>query len=166
MAKKQAKDFMNTNKILLVIAIATSIVCACEKDNNSIQNQDFFPPIVVDFYVNLSLPDAAALQFNGGWIYRNGVGYRGIIIYRNFDNFLAFDRTCPYKTDSSCSFVSVDSSNIFMRCGQYNPNFNLCCASEFYLLEGSVKKGPANRPLKQYYVRESGGQIRVTSFPQ
>lgn len=165
MEKKQVKVFTTMSKKNLVVLAAFACFLSCDK-NNTVQNTDFFPPVLVDFYVNLSLPDAAALQFNGGYIYRTGVGYRGIIIYNMFDNYTAFDRTCPYKVDSACSYVSVDSSATKMRCGQYKPTFVKCCDSEFNMTDGSVHKGPASRPLKQYYVSVATGQLHVTSFPQ
>lgn len=165
MAAKQERVFIVMNKILIVLFSAITLFSDCGKSANGIDpNTDFFPSLNVDFYINLSLPSASPLLFPQGWIYQQG-GYRGIIVYRNFDEYVAYDRTCPYKTDSSCSYVSVDSNNTFMRCGQYNKSFTKCCDSHFYLLNGTVKQGPANRPLKQYFVRQEGNNLHVTSSP-
>jgi len=149
----------------LLFIIALFLFAACEKDKSASQNSDFFPPVNFDINVNLVLPDAAPLQVQGGYIYRDGqaVGYKGIIIYNNFDEFLAFDRACPYKVDSACSRIYMASNNTNYQCGNGN---NRCCKSEFFLSTGTVSKGPAERPLRQYFVTRSGDYLRVTSFPQ
>lgn len=138
---------------------------SCEKDSNVNQNNDFFPPVNFDININLSLPDAAPLLNVGGYVYRDGqgVGYKGIIIYNNFDEYIAFDRACPYKVDSACSKIYVSSNNSNLQCGPGNTH---CCASEFFITTGTVSKGPATRALRQYYVTHSGNYLRVTSYPQ
>lgn len=138
---------------------------SCEKDKSASQNNDFFPPVNFDININLLFPDAAPLQNMGGFIYRDGqaVGYKGIIIYNNFDEFLAFDRACPYKVDSACSRIFMADNNSKFQCGSGN---NKCCASEFFLSTGTPSKGPADRPLRQYFVTRNGNYLRVTSYPQ
>lgn len=150
-------------KALFIIGLI--LVAACEKDKSNSQNNDFFPPVNFDININLVLPDAAALQNMGGYMYRDGqaVGYKGIIIYNNFDEFLAFDRACPYKVDSACSRIYMADNNSKFQCGSGN---NRCCASEFFLSTGTPSKGPAERPLRQYFVTRNGNYLRVTSFPQ
>ncbi len=155
---------MYINKTILLFSFLV-FTLSCSKDNSTNQNNDFFPPVNFDININLILPDAAALQNPGGFVYRDGqgVGYKGIIIYNNFDNFIAFDRACPYKVDSACSRIFVSSNNTNLQCGQGN---NRCCASEFFITTGTVNKGPADRPLRQYFVTRNGNFLRVTSYPQ
>lgn len=150
-----------TVKLLLIIAL----FAACEKDKSANQNNDFFPPVNFDISINLMLPDASALQNAGGYIYKDGqaVGYKGIIIYNYFNDYLAFDRACPYKVDSSCSRIFMADNNSKYQCGSGN---NRCCQSEFFLSTGTPSKGPADRALRQYFVTKSGNYLRVTSYPQ
>ncbi|MFZ4796029.1 MAG: hypothetical protein ACOYMA_00955 [Bacteroidia bacterium] len=152
-------------RINLFFIIGMILLASCEKDKSATQNTDFFPPVNFDINVNLVLPDAAPLQVQGGYMYRDGqaVGYKGIIIYNNFDEFIAFDRACPYKVDSACSRIYMADNNSKFQCGS---DKNRCCASEFFLSTGTVSKGPADRPLRQYFVTRSGDYLRVTSFPQ
>jgi nitrite reductase/ring-hydroxylating ferredoxin subunit len=152
-------------RINIFIIIGIILLTACEKDKSATQNTDFFPPVNFDINVNLVLPDAAPLQNQGGFVYRDGqgVGYKGIIIYNNFDDYLVFDRACPYKVDSACSRIFMANNNSNFQCGS---GTNRCCASEFFLSTGTVSKGPADRPLRQYYVSKNGNYLRVTSFPQ
>jgi len=135
---------------------------ACEKDKSANQNNDFFPPVNIDISLNLVLPDAAPLQNIGGFIYRLE-GYKGIVIYNNFDEFIAFDRACPFKVDSACSRIYMADNNSKFQCGSGNTK---CCDSEFFLSTGTPSKGPADRPLRQYIVTRNGNYLRITSFPQ
>jgi nitrite reductase/ring-hydroxylating ferredoxin subunit len=149
----------------LYIITAFVLACSCEKDKSASQNNDFFPPVNFDININLLFPDAAPLQNMGGFIYRDGqaVGYKGIIIYNNFDEFLAFDRACPYKVDSNCSRIFMADNNAKFQCGSGN---NKCCGSDFFLSTGTPSKGPADRPLRQYFVTKNGNFLRITSYPQ
>lgn len=148
------------SKWFCVLLVLTFL--SCEKDKSASQNNDFFPPVNIDFQINLVLPDAAPLQNMGGFIYRNE-GYKGIIIYNNFDELIAFDRACPYKVDSVCSKIYMANNNANYQCGNGN---NRCCASEFFLTTGTPSKGPADKPLRQYFVTRIGNNVRVTSYPQ
>jgi nitrite reductase/ring-hydroxylating ferredoxin subunit len=85
-------------------------------------------------------------------------GLRGIIIYRSdINSFVAYERTCSYDPSNSCEVVSLDDEN--------NPTFLIddCCGSEFLILDGSPIKGPASRPLKQYYTSYDGTYVTVSN---
>jgi hypothetical protein len=147
----------------------------CKKENKQVSNQDFFIAVPVDFYINLDLPLYADLNFPNGFVYEKYQGYkqRGVIVYNTGftgpDQYVAFDRSCPYKVDSSCSYVSVDSSTLYYRCGQYTGvggKFIPCCNSRFVASNGGQMQGPADRPLRQYYVSILGRQLHVTNYPQ
>ncbi|MFN4083746.1 MAG: hypothetical protein ACK4K9_08960 [Bacteroidia bacterium] len=160
------------NKLLTGILLL-SILYSCKKKNTiNQQDLDFFPPVNVDFTVNLSLPNYAGLNFPNGHAYEDNFGYKGVVIYNTgFDGpeqFVAFDRTCPYKPDSICSRVSVDSTNIYFACGQlYQGRFVKCCSSRFFALNGTWIDGPAKRNLRQYFVYRFGSNIlRITNVPR
>ena len=147
----------------------------CKKNKNAINaNIDFFSPVTVDFYINMDLPSAADLKFSNGYFIQTGVGYqqRGVIVYNTgfsgTDEYVAYDRTCPYMPDSACSFVSMDTaSTLFFRCGQYNgKKYTGCCNSKFMAINGSQVEGKATRGLRQYYVGNYGNQLRITNTPQ
>ncbi len=166
---------MRTHKILLFCLLSFVLVSACKKDNKLVSNQDFFPAVLIDFYVNLDLPLYNDLNFPNGYVYEKGQGYkqRGVILYNTGfigpDQYVAFDRSCPYKVDSTCSIVSVDSSTLYYRCGQYTGaggKFSPCCNSKFVASNGSQYEGLADRPLKQYFVTIIGRQLHITNTPQ
>lgn len=174
--------YTEENRAVVFITMKTNIVYAClllflaysckKKDTQNQQDVDFFPPVIVDFTVNLALPAYNNLTFPNGYAYEPSYGYKGVVIYNTGfsgpEQFVAFDRTCPYKPDSVCSIVSVDSTNIYMRCAQLvNNRFQPCCNSKFFALNGGWVDGPANRNLRQYFVYQFGGNfLRITSTPR
>jgi len=168
MVEKPVKDFTSMNKILsLMVLLVLSL--ACKKTSTDNQQADFFNPVFVDFYVNLNLPDAANLKFPNGYMYSN-YGFKGIVIYNTgfsgTDQYVAFDRACPYQTDSSCAKVSMENNALFLACGFYSGNnFINCCHSKFSAQNGGVVAGEAKRGLKQYYVSSYGTQLRISSNP-
>lgn len=165
MAKKQVKDFIRmSSKIWLLLGVSALLLSNCKEDDVN-TNTDFFTPVQVYLNINLNLPNYTALGNVQGFVYEPG-GNRGIIIYHTvFNEFVAFDRTCPHNPGDSCSTVSVDSSSAFFRCGKYNPAWVPCCNSKFDPATGSPLEGPAKRALKQYFVRQDGGNLIVTNTP-
>ncbi len=100
------------------------------------------PNVPVNLYINLDLPSYNALNAPGGWVYVEG-GSRGIIIYRNFDSFIALDRHSTYEPEKECAIVSVNPDN----------NFELldsCSESKYSIISGVVIKGPAQHGLRRY----------------
>ncbi len=163
------------NKWTLFVFVLLLSLGNCKKNKNTINaNVDFFNPVLVDFYINLELPSAIDLKFANGYFIQTSAGYkqRGVIVYNTGfsgpDQYVAYDRTCPYLPDSVCSYVSIDSSSsLYFRCGQYNgTKFTACCNSQFMALNGAMLKGPAVRGLRQYYVGNFGDRLHITNAPQ
>ena len=120
----------------------------CKKDK-----QDLIPNTSVNFYVNVSSTQYLGLNNIGGYVYVTG-GVRGIIIYRQSnDEFLAYERDCPYHPSNSCAIVQVDKSGVTAT--------DTCCGSQFLLLDGSIVKGPATIMLKQYMTSFDGTNLHV-----
>jgi nitrite reductase/ring-hydroxylating ferredoxin subunit len=119
----------------------------CKKDKDEIPNS------YVNFYIDINSTQYIGLNSIGGFIYVTG-GVRGIIIYRkSVDEFMAYERDCPYKPSNTCALVQVDHSAIMA--------VDSCCGSKFLLLDGSVIKGPATRQLKQYSTSLDGTNLHV-----
>lgn len=84
---------------------------------------------------------------------------RGIIVYRLSTNtFMAYERSCPYDanaccTQDTCSRLVVDADALRIT--------DPCCQSKFLIIDGSVSKGPATYPLKQYKADYSGGTLHI-----
>lgn len=152
------------NKLKLIFCVV-AFCFACKKNSNN--NTAFFPDVQVDTYVDLNLPPYnTELALPQSYVYLDNVGYRGIVLYRTInDEFVAFDRTCPYKTSDNCAYVSVDSSNFYYTCGQFSPNWKPCCNSQFDVRMGAVTRGPAERSLKQYFISRNGSTLHISNTP-
>ncbi len=100
------------------------------------------PDVHVDFYVNINTH--FELQNINGFVYRDDYGYNGIVIFRySQDEFRAFDRACPHDVHDPTCQVEVFDVPLAE---------DLCCNSQFLLLDGSVVEGPSKHPLKEYRI--------------
>ncbi len=136
--------------LILATATAGLLLAGCEKDQ-----QTGVPPTPVDISININLPEYFDLQAPGGWVYLTG-GSRGLVVYRKSqDEFIAFDRHCPYQPENGCR-VFVDQSSVIAR-------DSLCCHSAFLLLDGSVTEGPSSFALKHYNTLFNGTTLRIYS---
>jgi nitrite reductase/ring-hydroxylating ferredoxin subunit len=139
-------------RITLNLILLFSILFACKKSDPLEQ----VPQVSVDFTIYTTDPLYSSLTTNGGHIYYSA-GSRGIIIYRRSnDEFKAYDRHCTYKVNDACGQVKVESSGISAA--------DSCCGSGFTLTDGTVIKGPATLPLKQYKTVLDGNKLRVSNF--
>lgn len=123
-------------RYVLVVSLFASIFSACKKNNYPIPN------VPVNITINLDLPSYQPLIYPGGVAYVNG-GARGIIVYRNFEEFVALDRNSTYNSDDECAIVDVDPDNQFQL-------VDTCSGSKFSIMNGGVVEGPAKYGLKRY----------------
>jgi len=100
------------------------------------------PNVPVNILLNLDLPSYQKLNAPGGWAYVAG-GSKGIVVYRNFDEFVALDRHSTYDANNNCAIASVDSLNYFI----LNDS---CSDSQYNIQDGTVVTGPAKWGLKRY----------------
>ena len=119
----------------------------CKKDKDQI------PYVYVNFYITINSTQYIGLNNIGGHEYFTG-GSRGIIIYRrSTDEFMAYERNCPYQPSNSCAQVEVDNSGVMA--------VDSCCGSQFLLIDGSIVTGPATVMLKQYHTTYDGTTLHV-----
>jgi hypothetical protein len=123
----------------LLLFIPCMLACfSCKKNDTS-----GVPTVSVDFSVYLTEPSNSALNGVGNWVYINGYGIKGIIVYRQTqDQFMAYDRACPYDYNLAASHIDVDSVNLAF--------IDRHCGSTFNILNGQVSQGPATHQMKQY----------------
>lgn len=106
------------------------------------------PNVPVNISINLDLPSYQNLNGPGGYAYVNG-GSRGIIVYRNFDEFVALDRHSTYNSEDECAVVDVDPLNFFEL-------VDTCSGSRYSIQSGIVLEGPAQWGLKRYQASWNG----------
>lgn len=120
-------------------------------------NTDNIPNVYVDIVIDLNDPQYSKLTIPGNFEYITG-GVNGIIVYRkSFDEFTAFERTCPY--DPSCGKVFIDETG-------YTAKDTICCKSEFsIIIDGAVSKGPSQFPLRNYSTQYNPNSqiLRITN---
>ena len=129
------KHTKTTVFILLLLLLPGFFLC---KNSNS-----GIPDVYVNLEIDLNNPDFYSLQGVGNYVYITG-GVNGIIIYRkSFDEFMAYERTCPY--DPETGVVDVDAA-------RHTAVDSVGCGSEFSLLiDGAVTDGPSGFPLRFYH---------------
>jgi Rieske Fe-S protein len=137
--------------IVVTILFFLAGIQGCKDDYEST-----VPYVPVDF--NLNPTNLIELNIAGGSVYLKNLGHGGIIVFRDLTDdpnpFLAYDATCTYDLSPSCKVVVEEGSGL-ATCP--------CCGSQFVLFSasGSVTKGPATEPLKQYHTSFSGGLINI-----
>ena len=110
----------------------------CKKDKDEI------PSVSVNILIDPNSTQYLELNAPGGYLYLTG-GVRGIIVYRLSQNeFMAYERDCPYQPSNSCALVEVEASGL-----------------TFIITDGSVIKGPANRSLKYYNNTYDGNMLHI-----
>ncbi|MFS4468732.1 hypothetical protein [Maribacter sp. 2210JD10-5] len=96
------------------------IVLSCESDRTN--RNPFLQEIGFRFDANLNLPLYSPLTNTGSvvLIENNGVGTRGVfVINTGFDQFRAFEASCPNHTPNDCSTMSFNGQVATCSCEDY-----------------------------------------------
>ena len=134
-------------KIITFILILSGLSCKPDLVDDPIPYVHFS-----DVVINLTLPAYVALLTDGGFVYINSGGVKGIILYRkNNTSYLAFERNCTFQPNDACA--TVDAEVFRMK--------DSCCGSTFDY-NGQPNGGPAWRPLQQYQTILSGSTLTIT----
>ncbi len=160
--------FGSNLRLFLIVPALLLLTVACNRKKN-----DVIPDIRIDFTITYSDPEFYDL-FNAAGnssiltashrhlgIGTGGYDGNGIIIYNtgniDFNEFAAFDRTCPhcYATDDVSVAVNVDG--IFVDC----PRCLTTYALGSFGMPMEPNDGPGRYPLKNYHTSFSGYTIRV-----
>jgi nitrite reductase/ring-hydroxylating ferredoxin subunit len=136
---------MKKNKFGLMLSVVLAIACS------GAYAQAAFSTIAV----NLNYPQYQKLKLDGGSLYIEGGGLKGIILYRASENsYIAYERACPYHPGAAGSIVQVDASSLFM--------IDHACRSTFNFSDGQPTGGPAPRALIQYRVDQEGSVLKIS----
>jgi nitrite reductase/ring-hydroxylating ferredoxin subunit len=133
------------NKIFIISLIFISFI-SCDKYDDGIPNIRFNITLHLDTEL-ATLGHMQARKIQGG--------VNGIILFRTADlEFNAYERTCPYEPAKNCQ-VDYIEGDLFATCP--------CCGSEFDLVYGDLRKGPAKWPLKKYRTSVSNSFLSISN---
>lgn len=130
-----ATGTMDRKEFLSLLGIsAAALTCGyffgCSQQSN---NFSVNPPTNVDFTLDLTDPANAALNNNGGYLYKSGV-----IVARTINgDYVAVSQTCTHQGGT----VYYDKTGNEFHCPNHGSNF---------ATNGSVINGPAPSPLMKY----------------
>jgi hypothetical protein len=112
-------------------------------------------PQIPYVYVNLQLyPNSLDYIPVGGYLVKDNVGYRGIVVYHPLpDEFLAFERCCPYDPQASGALIVVDAGG--------STCTDPVCNSKFILYNGTPYEGPSPYSLMQYRTSYDGDVLQI-----
>jgi len=117
---------------------------------------DAIPEVAVNLNIDVNSTMYIELNTIGGWVYLTG-GYKGILVYRiAVDEFVAYDRACPFDPFEETARITMDNTGI--TCSD-----STSCDSQFGILDGSVIKGPSTIPLKRYYTYYDGNTLTINN---
>lgn len=145
MSSARYKNFV----ISLFTLIMFLLLPHCDKD----KDREPIPNVNVNLNLDISSTLYSDLAVVGGYVYLTG-GYKGLIVYRmSNDEFVAYDRACPYDYEKPEARVDVEDNGLTL--------IDSTCMSRFLLLDGSVVEGPAKHPLKKYHTSFDGDNLHI-----
>lgn len=132
-----------------LVMLSIVLIASCKKENP----QPVIPEVYVNFAINPNSTEYLDLNYAGGFVTVTG-GYRGILLYRIFDNqFLAYERTCPWDPFEEGARIEMDAAGTTMTCP--------VCGSQYIITDGSPFAGPSTYLLKQYRTTYDGNLLYV-----
>jgi len=143
----------------LVTIIIGALITACNKDNG-----DRLPLPLIDITIDPNSTIYQELNITGGWMYLDETDgaelpSRGIIVYRlTEDQFLAFERTPPFKPDSCCNAAKTVCTALIV---DFPYVMDTCTISKYLILDGSQVSGPSNMSLGIYVTEYYGDLLYI-----
>jgi len=138
--------FFNT---VLFICLVVFLTPGCSKEEQPIE----IPFVYVNFSLNPNSTEYLNLNAVNGWETVTG-GYQGILIFRKSVNeFVAFERACPYDPLTTGAQIRVETSGITCYCP--------VCKSRYIMTDGTPFEGPSHFPLQQYTTFYDGNLLYI-----
>lgn len=140
------------------VAICCVLLIGAMSSFSGCKGKDHYPEIPyvpVNIFIDPNSTMYIELNAVGGWVYLTAdAPSRGIIVYRlSQDEFMAYERICPYDPDIINARVEVEHSGVTA--------IDSLCGSRFILTDGQPFKGPATLPLKQYRTAYDGNTLHI-----
>ncbi len=136
---------MQRNEFLKILGTGTLLACAGCLDSCSSKGTDPLP-VNVDFILDLTLPENAALTNVGGSVSKNGV----IVVKFSASEFVALSQACTHQGTA----INYQSSQQNFLCPNHLSKFDK---------NGGVINGPASSALHKYNTELTSTNLRVFS---
>ncbi len=136
---------MERSEFLKILGSGTVLACAgCIASCSP----DYIDPAAtnVDFTLDLTLPENATLNNNGGSLAKNGV----VVARITSGEFAAISQICTHQTFN----VVYQSGTQTFYCSNHGSKFDK---------DGTAIVGPATKPLHKYNTKLTGTSLRVYS---
>jgi hypothetical protein len=142
-------------KNLVLLGILILMFSCKKKDQESVVNNPV-PYVPVNYTLYPNDPAYYKIQFIGGWMYIDGVGINGIIVYRKSEEeFLVIERTSSYLPNNASAKVKVMNDNFLL--------LDSVSDSRWRITDAQVSKGPAQWPLRIYGSTYFNSALRITN---
>ncbi len=152
-----------TNKLILFLAIISLVsLCFFPGCDKGTENPDV-PYAYVNITINPNSTLYQELNIISGWTYLDyydGVRdpSRGIIVYRlSMDEFMAYERTPPFRPNECCTNTGVCTSLIV----EYPFVVDTCLQAEYLIIDGSPMEGVSTVPLVRYQAEYDGYNLYI-----
>lgn len=139
-----------------ILLIFSSLISSCTK--STLQRNPYLQEIRFSIDLNISLPSYSPLKSIGNPVFVNvsGAGTKGIILMNTgFDQYRAFEASCPNHVPSSCSTLSIKGQNGNCGCEEY----------QYSLFTGQLLNRPSDGSryydLLEYGVQANGDVLRI-----
>jgi hypothetical protein len=136
---------------VLVLLLGITFFQSCDKE----KDYEEIPYAVVNFRIYPNSTIYWELNSPGGWVYLiANYPSKGVLVYRiSLEEFVAFERTCPYDPYELEAQIEVEPSGITAACPS--------CGTKYILLDGTRFEGPGSRPLKKYRNTYDGNTLHI-----
>lgn len=143
-------------KYLSILLVALLLIsCGGDDNNNPNNNNPNLTEPLVNFTLNLNLPEYNSLRFPGNSVTLNGQGIQGVIVYNvNNSLYTAFDLACPNIPQNSCARMEVTGVVATCPCGDENT---------YDIVTGSHQSDEEAFPMLQYFAQREGDIVTVSN---
>ncbi|SFU28384.1 hypothetical protein SAMN05216480_101357 [Pustulibacterium marinum] len=145
-------------KIFSLLTIVLFISCA----KSDIDRNPYLSEASFSKSLNLNLPLYYNLTVPGNAVYigDDDAGIKGIIVInRGFNNFLAWEASCPNHAPSDCSTMQV-TGGVYCTCNCEGYEYNLYTGN---VVSESDEDGGANYTLLYYQTYFSGNTLTISN---
>ncbi|WP_046756357.1 Rieske (2Fe-2S) protein [Kordia jejudonensis] len=145
-------------KRFLIVCCLLGCFLSCNSDDDGVNNNPYVPNALVQFQVNLNLPQFDNLRFAGGSTYiANGGGVRGFFVFNlSGDQFFAWEASCPNHIPNDCSRMTISGVLATCACEDY----------EYSLANGQLLnpvEGADSFPMINYRAIKSGNIVTISN---